>query len=130
MEHNRNYPNHFCFQFWNYTIAVTDTAGCVGYDTTLVSIIAPNNYCLRHSDMYLGIVLLLSVSGNCSPCLLTVQNGILGYWPFCGNANDESGNGNDGTVNGATLTSDRFGNSNSAYESDGIHDPYSNSIKQ
>ena len=45
-----------------------------------------------------------------------LSNGLVGYWPFNGNANDESGNGNDGTVNGATLTTDRFGNSNSAYE--------------
>jgi hypothetical protein len=37
-------------------------------------------------------------------------NGLVGYWPFNGNANDESGNGNNGTVYGATLTSDRFGN--------------------
>ena len=42
-------------------------------------------------------------------------NGLVGYWPFNGNANDESGNGNNGTNNGATLTSDRFGNSNSAF---------------
>ncbi len=42
-------------------------------------------------------------------------NGLVGYWPFNGNANDESGNGNNGTVNGATLTLDSFGNSNSAY---------------
>jgi hypothetical protein len=42
-------------------------------------------------------------------------NGLVGWWPFNGNANDESGNGNNGTVNGATLTSDRFGNNNMAY---------------
>ena len=34
-------------------------------------------------------------------------------------ANDESGNNNNGTVNGASLTSDRFGNVNSAYLFDG-----------
>ncbi len=44
-----------------------------------------------------------------------LTNGLVGYWPFNGNANDESGNGNNGTVNGATLASDRFGNSNKAY---------------
>jgi hypothetical protein len=43
------------------------------------------------------------------------SNGLVGYWPFNGNANDESGNGNNGTVLGATLTTDRFGNANSAY---------------
>ncbi|MFZ4680660.1 MAG: LamG-like jellyroll fold domain-containing protein [Flavobacterium sp.] len=48
--------------------------------------------------------------------------GLVGYWPFCGNANDESGNGNNGTNNGATLTTDRFGNANSAYSFDGVND--------
>jgi hypothetical protein len=47
-------------------------------------------------------------------------NGLVGYWPFNGNANDESGNGNHGTVNGATLTVDRNGNANSAYSFDGV----------
>ncbi len=47
---------------------------------------------------------------------------LVAYYPFNGNANDESGNGNDGTVSGATLTADRFGNGNSAYEFDGIDD--------
>ncbi len=46
-------------------------------------------------------------------------NGLVGYWPFNGNANDESGNGNHGTVNGATLTSDRNGGAGKAYSFDG-----------
>ena len=49
-------------------------------------------------------------------------NGLIGWWPFNGNANDESGNGNNGTVNGAILTADRFGNANRAYSFDGIDD--------
>jgi hypothetical protein len=55
----------------------------------------------------------------CNPLPANLQNGLVGYWPFCGNANDESGNGNDGTVNGATLTEDRFGVANAAYSFDG-----------
>jgi hypothetical protein len=51
-----------------------------------------------------------------------LQDGLVGYWPFCGNANDESGNGNDGAVNGATLVEDRFGNAGSAYSFDGLDD--------
>ena len=48
-------------------------------------------------------------------------NGLVGWWPFNGNANDESGNGNNGTpMNGVSLTADRNGNSNSAYNFDGI----------
>ncbi|MBS4028754.1 MAG: T9SS type A sorting domain-containing protein [Ignavibacteriales bacterium] len=44
-----------------------------------------------------------------------VNDDLVAYYPFNGNANDESGNGNNGTVEGATLTTDRFGNANSAY---------------
>ncbi|MCG8307085.1 MAG: hypothetical protein MI975_06795 [Cytophagales bacterium] len=51
-----------------------------------------------------------------------VTDGLVGYWPFNGNANDESSNGNNGIVNGAILTTDRFGNANSAYEFDGVDD--------
>ena len=47
-------------------------------------------------------------------------NGLVGYWPFNGNANDESGNGNNGVINGATITNDRFGNTDSAYSFDGV----------
>ena len=47
------------------------------------------------------------------------QNGLIGYYPFSGNANDVSGNGNNGSINGATLTLDRYSNVNSAYDFDG-----------
>lgn len=42
--------------------------------------------------------------------------------PMDGNAQDMSGNNNHGTVFGATLTTDRFGNLNSAYHFNGISD--------
>ena len=41
--------------------------------------------------------------------------GLVAWYPFNGNANDESGNGNDGVNNGATPTLDRFSSENSAY---------------
>ncbi|MFN5294693.1 MAG: LamG domain-containing protein [Flavobacteriales bacterium] len=47
------------------------------------------------------------------------SDGLVGWWPFNGNANDESGNGNDGVVNGATLSVDRFGSSNNSYNFNG-----------
>ena len=46
-------------------------------------------------------------------------NGLVAYYPFDGDALDYSGNRNHGTVNGATLTTDRFGNANKAYQFDG-----------
>ena len=68
------------------------------------------------------IILLLAMGAALTTQTLFAQvpsylptNGLVGYWPFNGNANDESGNGNNGTVNGATLTTDRFGSANSGY---------------
>jgi len=49
-------------------------------------------------------------------------DGLVGWWPFNGNANDESGNGNNGVVNGATLTEDRNGDANKSYYFNGISD--------
>ena len=66
-------------------------------------------------------------------------NGLVGYWPFNGNANDASGSGNNGVVTGATLTADRAQNSNSCYNfnvnnwswgsgGDEIYIPFNNSF--
>ena len=41
------------------------------------------------------------------------------HYKFNGDANDETDNNHDGTVSGATLVEDRFGNANSAYEFSG-----------
>ena len=51
-----------------------------------------------------------------------ITDGLVAYYPLNGNADDESGNGNHGVVNGATLTEDRFGNADSAYYFDGNGD--------
>ena len=45
--------------------------------------------------------------------------GLVAWYPFNGNANDESGNGNDGIVNGATPSSDRHAIENLAYSFNG-----------
>jgi hypothetical protein len=88
-------------QVLNCNISATNYAFCLGDSTTL----SINN-----------------VSNSCGNMAGSLQNGLVGWWPFCGNANDESGNGNNGTVNGATLTADRFGNNNNAYSFDGVDD--------
>ncbi len=49
------------------------------------------------------------------------SNGLVAWYPFNGNANDESGNGNDGVVNGATLATGRQGNISSSYDFDFGH---------
>ena len=44
----------------------------------------------------------------------TLDDGLVAYYPFNGNANDESGNGNNGTVNGALFVTDASGSSQGA----------------
>lgn len=51
-----------------------------------------------------------------------VAAGCVAYYPFTGNADDACGSGNHGSVTGATLTADRLGNSDRAYEFDGSGD--------
>jgi uncharacterized repeat protein (TIGR01451 family) len=50
---------------------------------------------------------------------LNLNQGLVAYYPFDGNANDASGFGRDGTVVGATLAADRFGNPNGSYHFSG-----------
>ena len=45
-------------------------------------------------------------------------DGLVGWWPFNGNANDESGNGNNGLISGPSLTTDRFSAESSCYNFD------------
>ncbi len=71
-----------------------------------------------NSIMYHWFVNDSLVSGSL-PCNI-LNNGLVACYPFNGNANDETSNGNHGTVVGASLTSDRFGNANSAYYFNGI----------
>jgi hypothetical protein len=70
------------------------------------------------------LLLILMVTGGVGtmaqvPCYVPT-NGLVAWYPFNGNANDESGNGHDGIVHGATLATDRCGNPNSAYYFNGI----------
>jgi len=52
----------------------------------------------------------------------SLEDSLIAFYSFDGNAKDLSKNANDGFVFGATLTEDRFGNENSAYYFDGMDD--------
>jgi hypothetical protein len=53
-----------------------------------------------------------------------ITDGLVAYYPFNGNAIDQSGQGNNGVVFGAVLTNDMKGNSDSAYNFTGIGSSY------
>jgi hypothetical protein len=90
---------------------------CLGTGRILIDETMVKNYL----KLMLAIVLTSQAMAQAIPSNVP-KDGLVGWWPFNGNANDESGNGNHGTVNGATLTSDRNGKENSAYSFDGFKD--------
>ena len=49
-------------------------------------------------------------------------DGLVAWYPFSGDASDLSEFGNDGSVQGPSLTTDRFGNASCAYGFDGVDD--------
>lgn len=92
-----------------YTVHI-DKPGYNSYDQSF----SKDSLMHYHSGSVLKVVLS---SGDGS-----VLEGLVGYYPFNGNANDESEYDHHGSVFGATLTTDRKGNANSAYYFDGVND--------
>lgn len=72
---------------------------------------------MKQAILFLVVVLIFVSSMNGQ---VNLKSGLVAHYPFVGNANDQSGNAYHGTVNGATLTSDRFGRANNAYSFNGI----------
>ncbi len=70
-------------------------------------------YCKYYNRVFAIIICLLFFSKLHSQSVPT--SGLVAWYPFNGNANDGGPNANNGTVNGAILTTDRNGNANSAY---------------
>lgn len=109
-----------------YKLTVTNNSGCNAYDSTYLSIVK-SDIIQNNSTICKGGSVLLSIDSSFAAQNLNNINllpsnlkaGLKAYYPFSGNANDASGNNNNGTVTGATLTTDRFGNANSAYSFNG-----------
>lgn len=101
-----------------YSVTVTDNFGCSATDSIYANII---NVQIVQNDTTINAGESIELSVNAG-VFNNITNGLVAWYPFDGNANDASGNGNNGVVNGATLTYDRFGNTNSAYLFDGVND--------
>jgi len=108
-----------------YSVKVKDKNGCYANDTVFVSLV---NGVIEQKDTTIqkGDSLKLSIGKNklgvTSNSYFTnaMLNSLVGWYPFNGNANDESKWGAHGKVNNAALTSDRFGKSASAYLFNGV----------
>ena len=68
--------------------------------------------------IFLFCLLFITESGIAQ---VNLKQGLQAHYPFSGNANDASGNNNNPVFNNATITTDRFGNPNSAYHFNGVY---------
>ena len=125
---NGFYYGYINSAFSDYTVTFTSVENQSASDTiTNPSASTHYNYTISYEGgtsvtVALSDTFQLEERGVTIGSSVNLTNGLLAWYPFNGNANDESGNGNDGTVNGATLTADRNGNNNSSYSFDGIDD--------
>ncbi len=87
-------------------VLTVNTGTCILKDTIIISVASCNS----------------AITCNNCNISIPINNGLVACYPFNGNANDESGHGNNGVVTGATLTSDRNGNANKAYYFNGTSD--------
>ena len=84
---------------------------------------------MKRFCFFFAIVTLLFLAAcsksDSSPTTPPVENsldsGLIAYYPFTGNGNDASSNKYNLVVQGATLTTDHFGNANKAYHFNGTN---------
>lgn len=74
--------------------------------------------------MFKKIIKITSIIlfANTAFAQLNLNNGLVAYYPFNGNANDASGNSNNGILNGCTFVADRNGIANRAIQFNGTSD--------
>ena len=75
---------------------------------------------MKRTIIWAILVALLTLFSRTSQAIPT--DGLVAFYPFTGSANDASIYANHGTVYGAALAEDRFGNPNSTYLFDGLND--------
>lgn len=82
---------------------------------------------MKNFKIFIGIVVVLAMIST-SQAQTFITNGLVGFWPFSGNANDATGHGNNGLVINAQPMTDRFGQAASAYKFNGIQSPSGSQI--
>ena len=98
--------------------------GCEGTSRLAVTVsLQVNELTASATEICAGesVDLSVNVSGdnsNSDSCSIpgNLDNGLVLYLPFCNNSQDATTNSNNGIVSNASLTEDRFGNSDQAYQ--------------
>jgi len=96
-----------------------DSTGVYSLIVTEVDDQSRTNVNSQTIDMQVGFNYTVNIQLGGTFYTTPVEQGLVAYYPFNGNATDESANNNNGIVHGATLTTDRHGNPNSAYHFSG-----------
>ena len=105
-----------------YSVAASSHAG-VEY-LAQQNVVCPSDFRILQADTTIckGASLTISIGTNTGiqpTCLQTtlpavVRNGLIAYYPFCGDPLDKSGNNHNGVANNVTFGTDRFGNPGNA----------------
>lgn len=107
---------HFTAESSNEQVATCRIEGCL----VVVTAVGEGMAVITVTDTQTGETAELEVAVAANHGGDVPTEGLVAYYPFNGNANDESGNENNGSVIGnVELTADRFGNPNSAYRFSG-----------
>lgn len=80
-----------------------------------------SNFYKVNRHITIALFILSFAVWGISPAQVNLTNGLVAHYDFTGDATDLTGNGNNGTVNGATLRTDRGGNAASCYEFDAVN---------
>ena len=107
--------------------SIACTTDACDEDTDSCEFIPNNNFCLPlpYSCQSCSCDSISECSYLPLDCEKTIDDSLNLYLPMNGSADDVSGNGNNGVVTGATLTTDKDGNADSAYYFDGVDDSIS-----
>ncbi len=105
-----------------YKVTVTNSNGCSASDSTYLSLVKAK-IIQRDTTICKGASITLNIDSTIIGSSYSVlpsnlRNGMVAYYPFNGNANDESGNGNNGTITSGSVPfiADRNGKVSSAIQ--------------
>jgi hypothetical protein len=94
----------------------TEVTGTGNFTSNLTGLTPNTTYFIRsYAINSVGLAYGNQITFKTDPVDSNLNNGLIAYYPFNGSAADRSGNNNNGTVNGAVLTSDKFGHPKSAF---------------
>jgi hypothetical protein len=100
----------------------TDGTGSGNFISSLTGLTPNTTYYARaYATNSLGVAYGNQIIFNTDAISGTLNNGLIAYYPFNGNAEDRSGNNNNGVISGATLSSDIFGHPKCAYYFNGLN---------